>query len=121
MYPQVAHGEALAMVYPAFAEFTWRSAIPQFARLARIMNPELNSAPLDEAAFHSVREIARFLASVELSKSLEEISMPEDEIEALARQCMVLPDYANNPRVATAAEMTGLVRASYYKPVKSSI
>jgi alcohol dehydrogenase class IV len=120
MYPHVAHGEALAIVYPAFAEFTWKSAIPQFARLARIMNPELNAVPADEAAFHSKQEITAFLQSLGLSKSLEEINMPEQEIEALARQSMVLPDYANNPRVATATEMIDLVRSSYYKSIKSS-
>lgn len=120
MYPHVAHGEALSIVYPAFAEFTWKSAIPQFARLARIMNPELNSVPADEAAFNAVKEIAAFLQSLGLSKSLEEINMPEHEIEALARQCMVLPDYSNNPRVATANEMIDLVRSSYYKAIKSS-
>jgi alcohol dehydrogenase class IV len=120
MYPHVAHGEALAIVYPAFAEFTWKSAIPPFARLARIMNPILHSVPDDEAAFNAVKEITVFLQSIGLSKKLEEINMPENEIEALARQCMVLPDYSNNPRVATVAEMVELVRSSYYKLIKSS-
>jgi alcohol dehydrogenase class IV len=120
MYPHVAHGEALAIVYPAFAEFTWKSAIPQFARLARIMNPILQSASDDEAAFNSVKEITAFLQSLGLLKSLEEVNMPEDEIEALAKQCMVLPDYSNNPRLATPSEMIDLVRSSYYKPIKSS-
>ena len=120
MYPHVAHGEALAIVYPAFAEFTWKSAIPQFARLARIMNPELGSVPADEAAFNSTKEIIAFLQSLGLSKSLEEVNMPEYEIEALAKQSMVLPDYTNNPRVATTTEMVDLVRSSYYRIMKSS-
>jgi alcohol dehydrogenase class IV len=120
MYPHVAHGEALAIVYPAFAEFTWKSAIPQFARLARIMNPILQSVPDDEAAFNAVKEIPAFLESLGLLKSLEEINMPENEIGALAKQCMVLPDYSNNPRLATPGEMIDLVRSSYYKRIKSS-
>ena len=40
MYPNVAHGEALAIVYPAFTRFTWESAVPQFAKLARTLNPD---------------------------------------------------------------------------------
>ena len=39
--------------------------------------------------------------------------MPEDEIEALAKQCMVLPDYENNPKIATLDEMIALVKESY--------
>jgi alcohol dehydrogenase class IV len=48
-----------------------------------------------------------------LNRKLSDIGMPESEIEDLARQCMVLPDYKGNPRVATYAEMVGLVKDSY--------
>jgi alcohol dehydrogenase class IV len=120
MYPHVAHGEALAIVYPACAAFTWKSAIPQFARLARMINPELSAVSNDEAAFNSVHEISRFIESLGLLKQLKDINMPEAEIEALARQSMVLPDYKNNPRVASPSEMTELVKTCYYKLVKSS-
>ena len=41
--------------------------------------------------------------------------MPVDEIEALARQSMVLPDYQGNPRVANEAEMIELVKEAYYQ------
>lgn len=39
--------------------------------------------------------------------------MPKTEINALAKQCMVIPDYKENPRVATEEEMVGLVKQSY--------
>jgi alcohol dehydrogenase class IV len=41
--------------------------------------------------------------------------MPEEEIEALAKQSMVLPDYQGNPRVATFEEMIELVKEAYYQ------
>jgi len=110
MYPQVAHGEALAIVYPAFAEFTWESAIPQFSKVARILNPELNALLDKEAASHSPAEITKFLKLIRLDKSLREVGMPEDEIHLLAAQSMVLPDYQGNPRVADENEMIELVR-----------
>ena len=113
MYPQVAHGEALAIVYPAFAEFTWESAIPQFSKLARILNPELNAFSDREAASQSPLEITKFLKLLNLNKSLSAVGMPEDEILQLAVQCMVLPDYKGNPRVADENEMIELVRNSY--------
>jgi len=113
MYPRVAHGEALAIVYPAFADFTWESAIPQFSKLARVLNPDLNNVSDREAASKSGAEIVRFLKNIGLNKSLRDVGVPEEEIGALAVQCMVLPDYKANPRVATIDEMTGLVKASY--------
>lgn len=113
LYPHVAHGEALAIVYPAFAEFTWQSAVPQFSRLARILNPELNTVSDFEAASLSPPEIIKFLTLIQLHKSLRDINMPETEILKLADQCMVLPDYKGNPRVATRDDMVKLVRSSY--------
>jgi alcohol dehydrogenase class IV len=113
MYPNVAHGESLAIVYPAFTRFTWEHAIPQFAAMARIFNPELKMASDSEAAGNSVDEIDKFLKNIGLWITLKEKGMPEREIEALAKQCMVLPDYKGNPRVATEKEMVELVIQSY--------
>lgn len=113
MYPQVAHGEALAIVYPAFAEFTWESAIPQFSKLARILNPDLKTLSDREAASQSPAEITGFLKLIKLNKSLSDVGMPEDEILQLATQCMVLPDYKGNPRVADENEMIGLVKSCF--------
>lgn len=113
MYPQVAHGEALAIVYPTFASFTWETAIPQFSKLARILNPELQSVSGREAASRSTAELNKFLKKIKLKKRLSDVGMPEEEIPALATQSMVLPDYKGNPRVATPAQMLELVRACY--------
>lgn len=113
MYPHVAHGEALAIVYPAFAEFTWKTAIPQFSKLGRILNPELNGATDQEAASRSPAEIIKFLKRIDLNKSLNQVYVPEDEIEMLAEQSMVLPDYKGNPRVASREEMIELLRSSF--------
>ncbi len=113
MYPHVAHGEALAIVYPAFAEFTWKHAVPQFSRLARILNPDLNALSDREAASESSVEIARFLKDLKLNKSLRDIGMPQHEISRLATQCMVLPDYKANPKIATENEMIKLVKSCY--------
>jgi alcohol dehydrogenase class IV len=116
MYPHVAHGESLAIVYPAFTEFTWEAAISQFAKLARSLNSELFMVTDREAASKSPGEIVKFLKIIALYKTLKDVNMPESEIEALAKQCMVLPDYKGNPRVATEKEMIELVKQCYNRP-----
>jgi len=115
MYPNVAHGESLAIVYPAFTRFTRKYAVPQFAKIARIFNPELDKLADEQAAEKAVEEMDTFLKKIGLWVSLKDKGMPESEINALARQCMVLPDYKGNPRVATEEEMIDLVRQSYMK------
>jgi alcohol dehydrogenase class IV len=115
MYPDIAHGEALAIVYPAFARFTWQAAIPQFANLARVLNPDLKTITNLEAAEKAVDEIDKFLKKIGLWISLKDKGIPESEIDLLAKQCMVLPDYKGNPRVATEDEMIELVKQCYLK------
>ncbi|MBB3186211.1 iron-containing alcohol dehydrogenase [Microbacter margulisiae] len=115
MYPNVAHGESLAIVYPAFIKFTWKWAVPQFSKLARILNPELKKITDEQAAEKSVEEMDKFLKKIGLWISLKDKGMPENEINLLARQCMVLPDYKGNPRVATEDEMIELVKQSFFK------
>ena len=114
MYPHVAHGESLAIVYPACTKYTFASAERQYGTMARILNPALEGKSDQEAAEASVGEVEKLLQKIGLFKKLKEVDMPESEIEALAKQCMVLPDYKGNPRVATGEEMVELVRESYY-------
>jgi len=115
MYPHVAHGESLAILYPACTKFTAAAAIEQYAFMARAINPGLEKASDAEAADAAYEEIVKFLKSIGLYKSLKDINMPAEEIEALAKQSMVLPDYQGNPRVATLEEMIGLVKEAYYQ------
>jgi alcohol dehydrogenase class IV len=113
MYPQIAHGQSLAIVYPAFCEFTWKSAIPQFARLARILDHRLEKVSDGDAAERSRAVVDAFLRKIGLRIGLGDFGVPEAELEALALQSAVLPDYTNNPRVATPLEMLSLVRESH--------
>jgi alcohol dehydrogenase class IV len=115
MYPHVAHGESLAILYPACTKFTSGSAVKEYAFMARALNPNLESVSDAESADKAYEEIVKFLKSIGLYKSLKDVGMPEEEIEALAKQSMVLPDYQGNPRVATYEEMVELVTEVYYQ------
>jgi alcohol dehydrogenase class IV len=115
MYPHVAHGEALAILYPACTRFTEQAAVKEYAFMARALNSELELVSDVEVAGKAHDEIVKFLKSIGLYKSLKDVGMPEDEIEALAKQSMGLPDYQGNPRVATYEEMLELVKEAYYQ------
>lgn len=113
MYPQVAHGVALAIVYPICVGFTWKSAVPQFARLARVLDPALSTVPETVAAERCRGLVEDFLIRIGLRLGLADMDVPRAELAALARQCMVLPDYERNPRLARQAEMEELVEECY--------
>ena len=113
MYPKVAHGEALALVYEACTEFTWKHDVENYAFMAKTLDASLQGLPDENAASQSAKVIGAFLKKIGLSQKLKDVGMPESEIVALADQSMVLPDYKNNPRVATRDEMINLVKSSY--------
>lgn len=113
MYPHIAHGEALALNYPAFMRFTYASSVHAFARLGRLFNPGLEGATDEIAAKSSCDELDIFLYTIGLWMGLADKHVPEEELPILARQCMVLPDYQNNPRIASEAEMLELMQQCF--------
>jgi len=113
MYPHVAHGEALAINYPAFTRFTFKSAPRQFAVLGRILDSALESESEKTAAEKSCELLDDFLKKIGMWLDLKGFKMPESEIAELAKASMRLPDYENNPKVATAEEMLDIIKDCY--------
>ncbi len=113
MFPHVAHGQALAIVYPACTAYTWDKAVDQYAFLSRTIHPEACKKDNYQAAEMAPQVIKAFLKKLNLFQKLSDVNVPKSEIEALAKQSMVLPDYENNPKVTTYQEMVDLVEASY--------
>lgn len=113
LYPQIAHGQALASVYPAIMRYTYRSATEKFARVARIINPTLKSVSDKEVAGQLGSELEKFIEVLGIKKSLRELGVIESELKLLARSSLVLPDYRNHPYVVSLQEVEKLLRQSY--------
>jgi alcohol dehydrogenase class IV len=109
LFPHVAHGEALAVVYPAVLRFSAGCATERFATLARIIEPSLANASDEDAAAACVSLVESFLARIQLRFTLYDLEVPVEQLPALARQSLVLPDYRNHPRIATEAEVLELL------------
>ena len=115
MWPHVMHGESLAVTYPSFTRYTCSHAAEKFAAMGRILNPGLAAKSDEEAANEACGELDRFLQKIGMWLSLKGLDIPEDELAALGKQCMVLPDYQANPKVATLEEIMGILQESYHR------
>jgi alcohol dehydrogenase class IV len=113
IFPKTPHGVALASVYRACLEFTWKSAVAPFAQLARILEPSLTEVDPEEAAAACPSLVGEFIGGIGLAFSLKDFGTQQEEIPALAKQSMVLPDYTNNPRVPTYDDMLQIISASW--------
>jgi len=111
--PHVAHGQSLAVTYPEFTRFTWKSAVGKFAAVGRLFNPALTSSPDEQAAEQCCEEIDLFLKKIGLWLSFESLGVSLQEIREIADVGQVLSDYKNNPKVASLEEMHGMLVKSY--------
>jgi alcohol dehydrogenase class IV len=113
MFPNTSHGQALASVYRPCLEFTWQTDVSTFARLARLLQPGLENVNTADAAAACPSLVDEFLNRIGLTFSLKDFGVSREELPALARQSMVLPDYTNNPRVPAYDEMLQIIAASW--------
>jgi len=113
LYPHVAHGEALASVYPAVMRYSWDSAPAKFAAAARIFDRSLERLGDAAAAERAPEVFAAFLEKIGLRIGLQDLKIPEAELGALAQASLVLPDYKNHPRVAGPDDVYGVLKNSH--------
>jgi alcohol dehydrogenase class IV len=111
--PHVTHGQALAILYPEFMRYTYAFAIPKFAAVGRIFNPELQRETDEVAAQRSCEAMDAFLKEISLWIGFEDVHVSMDELRRIADCGQVLGDYKNNPRVATIEEMYSLLVKCY--------
>lgn len=109
LFPAVAHGEALAVVYPAVLRYSRGHAVERFATLARTIDESLRTAPDAAAAEACEGAVEAFLESIDLRLTLADVGISTESLPRLARQSLVLPDFKNHPRVASEAEVLELL------------
>jgi alcohol dehydrogenase class IV len=113
--PQVMHGESLAVTYPEFTRYTYPYAVEKFATMGRIFDPNLEDEPDEIAAEKSCEVLDAFMKQIGMWLSFEGLGVSEEEIVLIADRSQVLPDYKNNPRVATRDEIFDLLMSSYQR------
>lgn len=110
---QVAHGEALAVMYPEFTRYTWSSAEAQFAALARIFDKSLVDTPQTKAAEASCELMDDFLRQIGLYTDLKRVGVQGETLDNIADHSVRLPDYKMNPRVPTRDEIRAMLATAY--------
>jgi alcohol dehydrogenase class IV len=103
-FPQVSHGGALAMVYPAFMDFSWKGSVAKFARVARVLDPKLDRAADEKAARASGRAVRAFLKRIGFTATLRSVPGLEAKLDVLVKEAMDFPDTFVNPVVPTAEQ-----------------
>jgi len=112
-YPHVAHGQALAAVYPAILRYSYQTVPAKFAAVGRLFDRRIAGVRGLKAAVMSCAVLERFLKRIGMDLSLGRLRVPKEELEALALQSLVLPDYRNHPKVATLKDVVKILEESH--------
>ena len=83
LYPHVAHGQALAIVYPAFLGYTHAAAVPQFSWLAHQIDPATRALDDARAAAAAAALLTGFIERIGIAQKLRDVNVPESDLEAL--------------------------------------
>jgi alcohol dehydrogenase class IV len=109
----IPHGLALASIYRACMECTWAVAVPEFARLAQLLEPALTEVPGPDAAERCPGLLQAFLTRIHIACSLRDFGISKEDLTTIARQSMVLAQQKQNPRAPTLDEIREIIANSY--------
>lgn len=111
--PHIAHGETLAIMYPEINRWTWKYAIPLYAKVGRMFNPELEKESDERAAESACDEMNKFLKEIGLWISLKDKNVAESDFKAITDHTLELSDYMVHPRVGKYENFFELIKKSY--------
>ena len=111
--PHIAHGEALAIMYPAINRWTWKHAIKEYAAIAKLFNPALKDEPDEIAAERGCDEIDNFIEEIGMWASFKEKKVSESTLKNIAEDTFQLPDFENHARIAKVGDIMDLLKKRY--------
>lgn len=83
----VAHGAGLAVIFPAWMKQVYESDIARFAQFAvRVWDVPYDFASPERTALEGIRRLEAFFKSIGLPTTLEELGVPRDRLEEMAKK-----------------------------------
>lgn len=105
-FPHVSHGQSLALVYPAFLEYTCGYASERFITVGKLFDPAVTDC---EGA---VEVLEHWMTALGMRIKLSEMGIKEEDLAPVLEDCMAFPDVGCNPRVPCAEEVMEMYRQS---------
>ena len=103
------HGLANAIVLPHVVRFNGEVDSMQYARVAIALGLQVDEDPAELVASF----LEQFNASIGITQRLRDIGVPEDALPTLAKQALLDPCHATNPRPCSEADLLALYKKSY--------
>ena len=86
----ISHGKTLAMGSYAFMKYTYKGCIERYAKVARILDPELNNVSDEEAAEKSADALRAFQIKLGLPTDIKSLGYNDEQIKDIAESMMIV-------------------------------
>ena len=84
----IAHGEGLAIIFPAWMKYVYKNNIERFAQFGqRIWGVDFHPYDLEGMANEGIKRFEDFLKRIGLKIRLSEISISDDRFKEMAKKC----------------------------------
>jgi alcohol dehydrogenase YqhD (iron-dependent ADH family) len=84
----VAHGAGLAVIFPAWMRYLYGKEVQRFAQFAvRVFGLPMDFEHPQATALAGIRRLEAFFRQLSLPVTLEELGVPTDRLEEMARKC----------------------------------
>lgn len=85
-FDHIAHGAGLAVLFPAWARYVYKEAIPRFSQFARRVW-DVAEENDEKAALMGIEEMEKFFELIEMPLKLREFGIEKDTADKLADLC----------------------------------
>lgn len=84
----IPHGEGLAIIFPAWMKYVYKTSIERFAQFAsRVWGVDIYPDNLERTALEGILRMENFYRKMGLPVRLKEISIGDDRFEEMATKC----------------------------------
>jgi alcohol dehydrogenase len=107
LHPSIAHGQCIALLYPAWVRHSWRGNISRFAMLAKTLDPGTSDLSKSEraAVFHEV--VAHFIQQVGLGRQACDVGFTKADLPLVLER--ITGDITSNPVPATMEDLSQIL------------
>lgn len=108
-----AHGIANAVLLPYVMEFNVEAAGEKYAAIASAMGVDIEGMSPEEAALAAVEAVKQLAEDIGIPKTLREIGVEQEDLEALSEAAMADVCTGGNPRPCTGESVLEVFRNAY--------
>lgn len=112
--PVIPHGLCCTLFLPWVMEFNAMSDPVKHANIAKFLGEKVDGLALIDAANQSVEGIKRLIKAVELPRSLKELGVKEEDLEAVAERATWNVSFESNPRALSYEVFMDILKKAYH-------